>query len=357
MLRNLFNALIDEELRRDEIYRGNLRAAVGPNGLQRRNVPLSIAIPTTNTQPASSTAESGSSLTSRQPNGMVPMTPGLTIGIATPGGPSAPHTSQTPNLLPPTAEEEATLDRESSHESLPPGSTDRGNDYFSPNSDSHQSEASSESNKGAATPAEEPSGAVATQPSDDKEEKKRSSLFGKKFQMTFPKNIKIGRTSTDVKRAPVAEEKQEDTSDKSSEQEEKPFEENLFGVVQKIRHDYGEQMRANPDQQLSIGIAPSLPNETPALRPPRDTMVIIQEDNPESGGVADLYRGPIGVLGKEADMVERIAPMWLGDLLLKVGFIAALLRSALTWTSPESGAVQGDCQSFIHTAALSRPAT
>jgi WD repeat-containing protein 48 len=58
--------------------------------------------------------------------------------------------------------------------------------------------------------------------------------------------------------------------------------------------------------------------ETPVLTLPPHTTVIIQEDNPESGGLADQYRGEISELGDDADTLEKIAPMWLGDLLLKV---------------------------------------
>ena len=63
-------------------------------------------------------------------------------------------------------------------------------------------------------------------------------------------------------------------------------------------------------------ITPSMPNETPVLKPPLSTTVIIQEDRPDSGGVADLYRGTVGSLHEDADLLERVVPTWLGDLLL-----------------------------------------
>jgi len=97
----------------------------------------------------------------------------------------------------------------------------------------------------------------------------------------------------------------------------KIFEDNLLGVIEKIRQDYEEHVRNDPDQPLSVGITPSLPVETPVLSLPPSTMVIIQEDNPESGGVADLYRGAINTLGKDVELVEKVAPIWLGELLLK----------------------------------------
>ena len=130
--------------------------------------------------------------------------------------------------------------------------------------------------------------------------------------------MKLSRTSMEMKSAAATEEKAEAESDKSSETGEKVFEDNLLGVIEKIRHEYEEQARARPDQPIIMGITPSPPTETPVLRPPPDTLIIIQEDDPDSGGVADLYRETIDALGRHADVVEKVAPRWLGDLLLKV---------------------------------------
>ena len=246
------------------------------------------------------------------------MTPGLSIGIATPGVAANNPPSHSAGHLAPTAEEEAGMEKGQNRAGLQISSGDRSSDYFSSIPNSHQSEASSENNKAPATPGEGPPGITPTSPTDDKEEKKKGSLFGKNFKMTFPKNMKLGRTSTETKPAAASEEKPEDVSDKSSEPGEKVFEDSLFGVIEKIRHEYEEQARTRPDQPLSMGITPSLPNETPILWPPSDTLIIIQEDDPDSGGVADLYRANIGALGRDADVVEKVAPMWLGDLLLKV---------------------------------------
>ena len=246
------------------------------------------------------------------------MTPGLSIGVATPGIPATNLPSQAAGHLTPTAEEEPGMEKRPNNTSQQTSSGDRSSDYFSSVPNSHQSEASSENNKAPATPVEGPPGITSASPAEDREEKKKGSLFGKNFKMTFPKNMKLGRTSIETKPAAASEEKPEDVSDKSSEPGEKVFEDNLLGVVEKIRYEYEEQMRTRPDQPLSMGIIPSLPNETPFLRSPPDTLIIIQEDDPDSGGVADLYRENIGALGRDADVVEKIAPMWLGELLLKV---------------------------------------
>ena len=134
----------------------------------------------------------------------------------------------------------------------------------------------------------------------------------------------LGRKSADAKQinatASAEENKAEEASDKSSEKgdESKAIEDNFYGVVQRIRQDYKDQMASQPDRPINMGITPSLPTETPVLKPPPHTMVIIQEDNPEAGGLVDMYRGEIGNFGHEADVLEKTAPMWLGELLLKV---------------------------------------
>jgi WD repeat-containing protein 48 len=160
-------------------------------------------------------------------------------------------------------------------------------------------------------------------PTDDKDDpKKKSGLFGKKFPMNFPKTLgrKSGGDTPKQSTTSSNEEKAEDASDKSSERDDRTIEDNFFGVIQKIRQEYADQADANPDEPLSMGITPSLPIETPVLKPPLHTTVIIQEDNPGSGGLADQYRGEIGRLGRpeEADVLEHVAPMWLGELLLMV---------------------------------------
>lgn len=317
-MRNLFTALVDEEIKRDEFYRRTFRAPTASGGFHRQNAPLSIILPGQVGSLSAGTIETGSITTPRQANGLVPMTPGMSIGVATPGLPTALHSSHTASHLTPTAEEEVGGGESKNH--LQAGSGDRASDYFSSNPNSHQSEASSESNKAPPTPSEVLPGTTPASPADDKEEKKKG-LFGKNFKMTFPKNMKLGRSPTDAKPAVAAEEKQEDMSDKSSETGEKVFEDNLSGVIEKLRQEYEEHARNNSDQSLSVGITPSLPNETPVLKPPPSTMVIIQEDNPESGGVADLYRGAINTLGKDVEVVEKVAPAWLGELLLKVYFL------------------------------------
>lgn len=317
IMRNLFTTLIEEEIRRDEAYRKELLAKhQRPNGLQRGNPPLSLIMPGSGMSPADSQP------TPRPLGGsyLIPNTPGLSIGVATPGIPPSHAFCLPSNLLPSTIEEDhrSEQDGATNDQSSPAGT--RPDDYFSPNPTTQPSEASSESNqKIASTPSERGPDTVPS-PLDERDEKKKGSLFGKKFQMTFP-TMKLGRISGESKSmAAPQEEKSEDASDKSSEKEERIFEDNFYGVIQKIRHDYDEQLQSQPDQPLIIGVTPSLPEETPVLRQPPHTLVLVQEDNPEAGGVVDLYRGAIGTLGADADTIERLAPAWLGDLLIRVWF-------------------------------------
>ena len=237
------------------------------------------------------------------------MTPGHGIGIATPGAVVANHNTHIQNHLPSTAEEGSTLDKRKSHS----GNARTSGDYFSSNQTPQSTQTTngkvSDSSSGEGQPE-----ASAQSPTEPEKDTKTGTIFGKKFRMSFPK--KLGRSSAEVKPA-VVDDKSE-TSDKSSEKEDKIFEDNFLGTLQKIRQDYDEQSQNPLSGPLQPGINPSLPNETPVLKPPHSTIIIIQEDRPESGGVADLYRGTVGSVGQDADVIEKIAPMWLGDLLLRV---------------------------------------
>jgi len=310
VLRNLFTTLLDEEIRRDEDYRQTLRTAPrsGGGGLSRPGAPTRIVIPDSG-MGTPVLSPGGAVVTPRATNGpvLVPATPVMAIGAATPGPGSLPGT------LPPTAEEDSEVDKGTAKHSQPAGGTEPSNDYFS--STAHaQSEASSESNKIQGTPGE--MGGPMSMPTSPTEERRKGTIFGKKFPMTFPKMLV--RTSVEVKPPVAVEEKSDSGSHKSSEKEEKIIEDNFFGVIQKIRQDYEDQLESKPDQPIATKITPSMPLETPVLKPPPHTTIIIQEDNPESGGLADQYRGEVSELGKEADTLEKIAPTWLGELLLKV---------------------------------------
>ena len=314
ILRFLFIQLVAEEIDRDSKFRQGLRASASqPGSLGRENASASLQLPVL--PPPSFISDDDSVITPRPvtvADGITrpPNTPGLTIGAATPYINGVTDTSG-PNR-PAMAEEGATLEKRTSQQSQPRSSGDRTSDYFSSNV---QAKSPVDGQlKGPATPGDTSLEAATSSPVDVDKEEKSSSLFGKKFRMNFPK--KLGRTSQDVKPAVVDERSEE--SDKSEEKEDRTIQDNFFGTIQKIRYDYEERMEREPSQDLLSDITPSSLNETPLLQLPLLTTVIIQEDQPDSGGVADLYRGTISSVGSDADLIEKTGPMWLGDLLLKV---------------------------------------
>ncbi|ETN41750.1 uncharacterized protein HMPREF1541_03687 [Cyphellophora europaea CBS 101466] len=328
VLRNLFSTLLDEEIKRDEVYRRSLRVNKNPSisgtstpGL-RPNAPTRIAMPAV---AGATPMVSPGTETTPKANGFAPHTPGLAIGAATPGH-HLGHTQSvnTPGSATLSPTTEVPLDKRISRHSQAP---EQDTDYFSTPAPAPAQP--DPENKEASSAAADT--ALPSNPASPTEEKKKSGIFGKKnFMIGFQK--KAPRPSTDAPKTPaVTASDDKDTSDaassKSSEnangEHKGPhvphIEDNFYGVIQRMRHEYDEHLEHKPEEPLPAGITPSLPVETPVLRPPPHTLVIIQEDNPESGGLADQYRGEIGSFGREGevDTLEKIAPMWLGELLLK----------------------------------------
>lgn len=315
VLRYLFDSLIQEELDRDYQHLISLVNSRRPSSLLMENAPPLIKLPASLLEQhiVSSNDDAKFPLRAVNGNSQLAATPSLSIGMATPYIGTSNHASHVQTHLPTMTEEGTALEKRQSHQSQPRASTEMPADYFSNNPqnllDDHV--------KVPATPGEGPLEAVPQSPVDvDKEEKTKEigTLFGKKFRMNFPK--KLGRSSAEAK--PLVIDEKPEGSDKSEGKEDKIVEDNFLGVVQKIRNEYEEQRQGNPTHIISTGMCPSSSNETPLLRPPPSTAVIIQEDRPDSGGVADLYRGTVGSLGQDADLIERYGPMWLGELLLKV---------------------------------------
>ena len=148
---------------------------------------------------------------------------------------------------------------------------------------------------------------------------------------------KIGRISTNDKDKPaVVEEKEEGAesdSRSSKTSNSRVVDDNLLGTIQKMRFGYEDSVQQQVQSQqahenglpvpavsnieVPSTVTPSLPAETPVLKPPLNTTILIQEDRPEAGGVADLFEGTVGSLGTLCDLVEKAAPMWLGEVLLR----------------------------------------
>jgi len=312
ILRYLFAKLIDEVIKQDEAHRQALNEAVEKRQIASRlNPPTSIAIPALNTQ---GWEQDGSPATPRA-NGLgFAQTPGLGIGVATPG----PRTLQgvPENTVTPSSPAEVKRSMQLSRPS--------GDDYFA-------SAASGDvvAKVAPTTPAatEQPPTAAATTPATAAKDetpqspvdgkKETSKGFGKKFRMGMSFGTKkLGRSasSSATEKPAVVEEKPEENKSESSSSHEKEVDDNLNGVIQKIQNEYERQLQENPEKFVETGINPSLPIDTPVLRLPSGTKVILQEET--SGGIANLYRGTVETVGVDVDIIKEKAPMWLGDVLL-----------------------------------------
>jgi WD repeat-containing protein 48 len=289
-------------IKRDEAHRKQLNETTKDTTTQRGNPPTSIQIPSPN---LASWANGGNAVTTPRANGNnYPMTPGMGIGIATPAPVS---------ILPGVPEDGAALDKRMSRTSA-----EKPGDYFT-----HASIAAvPEAPKPAATTSETHEEKPPMSPAEpDKEEngKESGTRFGKKFRMGMSfGSKKLGRSASTATEKPVVVDEKSEGSE-TSETNEKEVDDSLHGIIQKIQMEYDKQILEDPEHLVESLITPSLPNETPVLKPPPMTTVIIQEET--SGGSADLYRGTVGTVGEDASLIEQRAPMWLGDLLLRVGLL------------------------------------
>ncbi|KAJ0124725.1 hypothetical protein J7T55_006066 [Diaporthe amygdali] len=308
ILRYLFSNLIDEEIRRDEAHRQKLNETVEQNiAVAKTRPPVSITIPT-----SSNWEQAAESPMTPRANGSqyVPMTPGMGIGLATPGLPGVKEEGAN-SALP--------LDKRTSQASQP---SQEREDYFT---NAIVSADGNNTAKPAATPSEQPAenGKDKDKEKDkdkDKEKgeaKQPSTPFGKKFRMGMSFGTKkLGRSasSTATEKPAISEEKTAESESSSNHEPEKEYDDNFQGVVQKLQDEYAKQLIDTPDKSIETKITPSLTNETPVLKLPPGTKVIIQEET--SGGSAELYRGTIETVGVDADIIEKCAPQWLGEVLL-----------------------------------------
>ncbi|EPS32549.1 hypothetical protein PDE_07509 [Penicillium oxalicum 114-2] len=312
ILRWLFAPLVDEEIRRDQKYRdaalakAEERAKLMPKSpfTPGYEIPRSIGIPT----------QGDLSMTTLRPGTEFlgsPTTPGFGIHAGTPASAAVLSSSmQSNSFLSPTDVE--TPDALPSGNPPPDGASssfsDKYSDYFS------SRPARNDNEKGPMSPSDGVSnpGLPQSPVEPEKEEKRKGSFFGKK--LNFPK--KLGRTSTETK-PQVPDEKPEE-SEVSSVKEEKVYEPNISGVIERIHDDYEEYLAQNPNcKELKSAITPSSEDETPRLDIPARTAVFIQEETGDTAVASDLYRGNVGLIGQDVERLEKALPHWLGELLLK----------------------------------------
>jgi WD repeat-containing protein 48 len=262
ILRYLFSNLIDEEIKRDEAHRQVLNAEVEKRQQTARTKgPGLIDLPRINT----SGWESADPVTTPRANGSQypPMTPGLGIGLATPG----PIPGLTGGAINSPVERGSAVGRPS---------TDK-EDYFN-------STVADSTGKTAGTPATPAPEATdnGNDKSKDKDKDKAgdngkspSTAFGKKFRIPFSTK-KLGRSasSTAQEKPAVVDEVAEESE--SSSNHEKEVDDSFYGVVQKIRNEYERQTAEAPDKLVETKVTPSLANETPVLKLPPGTKIFIQ---------------------------------------------------------------------------------
>ncbi|KAF3765531.1 hypothetical protein M406DRAFT_88397 [Cryphonectria parasitica EP155] len=305
ILRYLFANLLDEEIKRDEAHRHKLNEMVDSRIAAIKAKPITIQLPN-----SAGWEQAVETPTTPRANGpqYVPMTPGgMGIGLATPVlpkegamGPGSPLEARA------SANGQQLQDRE---------------DYFS---NAINAINSNQTAKPAGTPATEQAEDKTNKSEDGKDSKDKEkdrgdakSPFGKKFRMGMSFGTKkLGRSgSASVAEKPaVVDDKAAESESSSNHEPEKEFDDNFLGVVQKIQNMYEKHLAETPEKHVETKITPSLPNETPVLKLPPGTKVIIQEET--SGGSAELYRGTVESVGSDADEIEKCAPQWLGEVLL-----------------------------------------
>lgn len=327
ILRYLFDNLIDEEIQRDEAYRKQLFDAKHPGNAERQRavIPGPIKIPQpmmTSWLDTSSTPNSASTL--KPTNGYkFPQTPGLAIGFATPG-PIPPM----PPLLP--------IDDSTPHEAGSTGNSSErlSGDYFGAKPTNIPTTPGQTPGVNGVPPQDlqAPLPPVPTAEAESTTASpEKSGLFSKKFMRMnlIPKSLKKTEKPAEPK-TPAPQEQQSDNNSQNGHMHDKPEEESFLGAIMRARQQYEDPSRQSTEREngspspdhdgpriATTSITPSLPNETPVLKPPGQTMVLIQEDSVDSGGVADLWEGTVATVGRDADLVERVAPAWLADVLLR----------------------------------------
>ena len=308
--------MLKEEIKRDELCRQELVQGTRPApGLAHNHTPSSIIVPRLdqNLKDAKEGDEQADGSES------VPKTPGLSIGVATPGAPT-PGTATSSNALSPLAKEPGTQHQRSTSAEDSGFAATKPHGYFSPNGTSRPLGSTAEQDTKEAIPQSEKGAEVLPgSPTDDRDEKNKASVFVKKLQRNLS-NMKLGLGGSDGKPAATPTDSgSEEPSERASQKEQKEFEYNFYGVLQKLRDGYEEQIQTSPGRPVLTSICLLHTDELPLLTPPPYTLVLLQDDDPDAGGIVDTYQNTVKDLGGDADMIEKLAPAWLGEVLLRVG--------------------------------------
>lgn len=321
VLRWLFDKLIEEEIRRDEVYRAKLNESVEKRlaaAAARANPPSRIPLPQPFAHDGGSARAPTTPKAKNGPGHHHPTTPGLAIGLATPAPPPPP--------LPGVPEGGATPVNQLNRQSSPISRLSvEKDDYFANAIHSVESQTAV---KAPQTPAVDSAEDKApktplTENAKDKDKDNGKAHFGKKFRMGMSfGSKKLGRSASQsaVEKPAVVDERAEESETSSTTgggpgaDKDGSDDDNFQGGVQTLRRDYDRQLTEAPDRPVASRIAPAPPNDAPRLPIPPGTRVILQEET--SGGSAELYRGTVATTGADADDIEARGPRWLADVLL-----------------------------------------
>jgi WD repeat-containing protein 48 len=271
-LRYLFSNLIDEEIKRDETYRASLLTEKKEE-VSHPGRPTNIQIPSMNIDGWNEASSGPTSVSTIKANGThMPHTPGLAIGLATPMAhpQSAGRNSQHNPYLTPTTEESAQLEKtQTQRSSMNGGEPDYFGQVSSATNGNGNGKPAAAAGAEASTETKEETVSSPTEP--DTPAKKGKGMFGKKFGFN-KKLFSTGTAVVEPVKPAAVDEKAEDSDSRSNKTDEKVVEDNFYGSIQKIRQGYEEQLAAGATK-LESQIAPSLPNDTPVLKPPASTTI------------------------------------------------------------------------------------
>jgi WD repeat-containing protein 48 len=302
VLRYLFAGLLDEEIRRDEQYRNSLtKQSQSAGGLNRASAPNSIALPQRDF------GNTEDQKTPRAMNGRMPMmTPGMGIGLATPGLSLLTQKTSNQSNMSPLVDAKSPMPFR--------GSLDRGGDYFAARPPSRPGTPGGMTPKAPTTPSETDERAPSAEADKGKE---TPGLFGKKkFRMSFA-GKRLNKPAPEAAKPAIEEKPKEESDSEAKVEEEIPYAGCFYGVVHQMRQEYAKSDATN--ESLVSGIYAGLPGEMPVLKPPASTTILIQEESHNSAGMTDLFEGRLSSIARQADVLEKVAPFWLGNLLLKAG--------------------------------------
>lgn len=337
VLRYLFAKLIDEEIRRDEAFRSSIDTPVTGDSRTRGST-LLIDMPSETSMHRRWHSQGEFAVTPRaySSSRYDSTTPGISIAVATPGV-APPHS---PNayvkmsgtaLTPPSTLGCSSLPSNVTVQQEHTAKSDKVGDYFAYQSPSIATDVHGFiQQRLPTTPTDNAGDSHTLSPSelekqskeikdskDTKDSREIATSLGKRLRIQFtPK--KSSRPPTSETKESLVEEKSGDSEhDEDIKNESERELESFRASIASIRGEYENDALHRAGRVTSL-IVPSLPMETPMLEPPPLTTIILQEERPDSGGVADLFDGYIQDAGRDCDAIEKFAPAWLGDVLLRV---------------------------------------